>query len=230
MLSAQVDKPPKLKHAATTGNRLMISRFGGLTCALHAGGDRGNAGSFVLFADGLPILVETPNRTSLPVIDGLAQLIAPGENAPESAFGADICPSDFETRPDRDLFSVDLTNAWPVRLGAHSIQRTVMALRKDKAIQQVDAFDLEKPANITFRFITPQSPEMIKPDGATTVAVRLGPVTLSWEGEMRCEIAVLDERFSIGEGSGELLRCISLTPLNPVKRAFFPFCFARTSV
>ena len=230
MLSAQIDKPPKLKHAATARNRLMISRFSGLTCALHAGGDKANAGSIVLFADEVPILVETPNRASLPVIDGLAQLIAPGENAPEAAFGADVCPSDFQTRPDRDLLSVDLTNAWPARLGARSIQRTAMVLRKDRVLQLVDAFDLEKPARVTFRFITPQSPEMIRPDGTTTEAVRLGPVTLSWEGEMRCEIAALDERFSIGEGSGELLRCVSLTPVNPVGRGFFPFYFARTGV
>ena len=230
MLSAQIDKPPKLKHAATARNRLMISRFSGLTCALHAGGDKANAGSIVLFADEAPILVETPNRASLPVIDGLAQLIAPGENAPEAAFGADVCPSDFQTRPDRDLLSVDLTNAWPARLGARSIQRTAMVLRKDRVLQLVDAFDLEKPARVTFRFITPQSPEMIRPDGTTTEAVRLGPVTLSWEGEMRCEIAALDERFSIGEGSGELLRCVSLTPVNPVGRGFFPFYFARTGV
>jgi len=230
MLSAQVEKPPKLKHAATARNRLMISRFSGLTCALHAGGDKANAGSIVLFADEVPILVETPNRASLPVIDGLAQLIAPGENAPEAAFGADVCPSDFQTRPDRDLLSVDLTNAWPARLGARSIQRTAMVLRKDRVLQLVDAFDLEKPARVTFRFITPQSPEMIRPDGTTTEAVRLGPVTLSWEGEMRCEIAALDERFSIGEGSGELLRCVSLTPVNPVGRGFFPFYFARTGV
>ena len=230
MLSAQIDKPPKLKHAATARNRLMISRFSGLTCALHAGGDKANAGSIVLFADEVPILVETPNRASLPVIDGLAQLIAPGENAPEAAFGADVCPSDFQTRPDRDLLSVDLTNAWPARLGARSIQRTAMVLRKDRVLQLVDAFDLEKPARVTFRFITPQSPKMIRPDGTTTEAVRLGPVTLSWEGEMRCEIAALDERFSIGEGSGELLRCVSLTPVNPVGRGFFPFYFARTGV
>lgn len=230
LLSAQVERPPKLKHAATARNRLMISRFNGLTCALHAGGDRANAGSFLLFADGMPILVETPNRTSLPVIDGLTQLTAPGENAPESAFGADVCPSDFETRVDRDLLSVDLTNAWPARLGARSIQRTVMALRQEKVIQLVDAFDLEKPAKVAFRFITPLSPEKIRPDGATTEAVRLGPVTLSWEGEMRCEITALDERFRIGEGSEEPLRCVSLTPIDPVGRGFFPFCFARTSM
>lgn len=230
MLSAEVEKPPKLKHAATARNRLMISRFSGMTCALHTGGERANAGSVVLFADGMPILVETPKQTSLPLIDVLAQLAAPGENAPEAAFGADICPSDFETRPDRDLMSVDLTHAWPTRLGARAIQRTVMALHQDKVLQLVDAFDLEKPAPVVFRFITPQQPEMIKPDGSATEAVRLGPVTLSWEGGMRCETTALNERFSIGEGRGELLRCVSLTPVSPVGRGFFAFYFARAGI
>jgi len=55
-------------------------------------------------------------------------------------------------------------------------------------------------------------------------------VTLSWEGEMHCEITALDERFSIGEGSGEMLHCVSLTPIKPVGRGFFPFYFARTSL
>lgn len=227
MLSAQVDKPPKLKHAATARNRVMLSRFSGMTCALHAGGDRGNAGSLVLFADGRPILVETPGRASLPLIDGVPQLASPGENAPESAFGAEVCPADFETRSDRDLLSVDLTHAWPARLGARSVQRTAMVLRGDEALRLVDAFDLEKASAVTFRFITPQKPDIIKPDGATPALVRLGPVALSWEGDMRCEAAPLDERFPTGEADGAALYCVSLTPKAPVGRGFFAFHFTK---
>lgn len=229
MLSAQVGRPPKLKHAATARNRLMLSRFSGMTCALHAGGDRANAGSLVLFADDKPILVETPKYASLPLIGGVAQLVVPGENAPESAFGADVCPADFETQPDRDLLSVDLTHAWPARLGARSIQRTAMVLRKDEALRLVDAFDLEKASVIAFRFITPQKPEVIKPDGATPAGVRLGPISMTWEGDMRCDIATLDERFPTGEADGVLLHCVSLTPAKPVQRGFFAFYFARIS-
>ena len=228
MLSAQVEKPPKLKHAATVRNRLMISRFSGLACALHSGGDRANAGSIVLFADGKPVLVETPNRTSLPVIDGLTQLIAPGENAPEAAFGADVCPSDFETRPDRDMMSVDLTHAWPARLGARSIQRTVMALRKEGVLQLVDAFDMERPTHVAFRFVTPQRPEAITPDGINPEGMRLGPVALRWEGDMRCDIAPLNERLPTGDGECEALYGVTLTPDKPVGRGFFAFYFTRT--
>ena len=223
MLSAQLDKPPKLKHAATARNRLMVSRFGGMTCALHAGGNRANAGSLALFADGRPILVETPNQVSLPLIGGAAQLASPAENAPEAAFGADVCPADFETEPERDLMSVDLTHVWPAGLGARSIQRTAMVLRGDGMLRLVDAFDLETAAPVTFRFVTPQRPEMIKPDGSTPVGVRLGPVTLSWEGSMRCDIASLDERFPAADGDGLPLYRVALTPPDPVGRGFFAF-------
>ena len=230
MLSAQVQRPPKLKHSATARNRLMLSRFSGLTCALHAGGDRGNAGNLVLFADEKPILVETPKRASLPLIDGIPQLTSPGENAPEAAFGAEVCPADFETQPERDLMSVDLTHAWPARVGARSIQRTAMVLRRDEALRLVDAFDLEKASMVTFRFITPQKPEMIKPDGSTPAGVRLGPVVLTWEGDMRCDIVALDERFALDEAEGATLHCVALTPTSPVGRGFFAFYFTRASV
>jgi len=229
MLSVQEDRPPKLRHAATARNRLMLSRFSGMTCALHAGGDRGNAGSVVFFADGRPILVETPNRASLPLIDGVSQLAAPGDNTPEAAFGADVCPADFESQPERDLMSVDLTHAWPARTGARSIQRTAMVLRRDEALRLVDAFDLEKPAVVAFRFITPQRPETIRPDGTTPEGVRLGPVILSWEGGMRCDVAVLDERFPTGEADGAALYCVTLTPPGPVGRGFFAFNFSKAA-
>jgi hypothetical protein len=227
MLSAQVDRPPKVKHAATARNRLMLSRFSGMTCALHAGGDRGNAGSVVLFAGDKPILVETPKSASLPLIDGISQLTAPGENTPEAAFGADICPADFETRPERDLMSVDLTHAWPARLGARSIQRTAMALRREEALRLVDAFDLEKPSSVTFRFVTPQRPELIRPDGSNIAGVRLGPVVMSWDEAMRCDVAALDERFPTGDAAGAALHCVALTPSSPVGRGFFAFHFTR---
>lgn len=229
MLSAQVGRPPKLKHAATARNRLMLSRFSGMACALHAGGDRANAGSLVLFADNKPILVETPKYASLPLIDGVAQLVVPGDNAPESAFGADVCPADFETQPDRDLLSVELTHAWPARLGARSIQRTAMVLRKDEALRLVDAFDLEKASMIAFHFITPQKPEVIKPDGATPAGVRLGPIGLNWDGDMRCDVTTLDDRFPTGEADGAHLYCVRLTPSRPVQRGFFAFYFAKIS-
>jgi hypothetical protein len=114
---------------------------------------------------------------------------------------------------------VDLTHAWPARVGARSIQRTAMVLRRDEALRLVDAFDLEKASMVTFRFITPQKPEMIKPDGSTPAGVRLGPVVLTWEGDMRCDIVALDERFALDEAEGATLHCVALTPTSPVDAA-----------
>ena len=221
MLAAGTGRPPRLKHASTARNRVMLSRFNGMTCAMHTGGERGNAGSLVLFAGEKPILVEVPGHAGLPLIGGAPQLEKPGASAPESAFGADVCPADFEVRPDRELMSVDLTHAWPAGAAARSVQRTAMVLREQGALRLVDAFDLERPAPVAFRFITPQKPERL------TAGLRLGPVDMSWEGELRCDIAPLGLRFPSGDPTGEPLYQIELTAPQPVSRAFFTFSFTR---
>ena len=220
MLSAQSEKPPRLKHAATARNRVMVSRLGGMTCALHTGGGKGNAGDLLLFAGDRPILVEASGHASLPVIGIVEPLAIPGASAPESAFGGEICPADFEVREDRELMSVDLTQAWPAGVGARSIQRTVMALRREETLQLVDAFDLERPVPVTFRFITPQQPQALER------GVKLGPVTLTWEGELRCVAEPLSARFPTGEGPGEALYRVNLTTPDPVFRGFFAFNFS----
>lgn len=218
MLSAEDSKPPRLKHAATARNRLMLSRFNGMTCAMHTGGGRGNAGSLILFAGERPVLVEAPGASGTPLIGPFAQLDAPGDNTPEAAFGGDVCPADFDARPDGEQMSVDLTGAYPARAGARSVQRTAMVLRKEGALRLVDAFDLETPAPIVFRFITPQKPERLTDGG-----VRLGPVDLRWEGELSCDIVVLNAVFPTGDPAGSPLYRVTLTTPEPVGRGFFTF-------
>lgn len=201
-LAAETRKPPRIKSAATPRNRVMVSRFSGMTCALHTGGRRGNAGSFVLFCDGLPILVETPKRPNLPTIGGQRQLDAPDL----------VCEADFNLRPDRDTLSVELTHAWPAGL-ARSCQRTAIVQRPDAALRLVDAFDLEAPAVVAFRFHTPQKPTTV-PRG-----LRLGPVEFSWEGDLS---------FRMTELAGdEPLYRVELTSPAPVTRAFYTFNFVR---
>lgn len=220
MLSAQVGKPPRLKHAATARNRVMLSRFSGMTACLHTGGGRGNAGSLVLFLGDKPILVEAPGRAGVPMIGGAEQLADPGERTPEAAFGADACPADFEVQPDRELMSVDLTNAWPESARARAVQRTAMALRREGALRLVDAFDLDAPAPVAFRFYTPQRPERLM-DG-----LRLGPVDMRWEEGLRCDIAPLKARFPDDNAAGDALYAVTLTTEQPVSRGFFTFSFA----
>ena len=218
MLSAEDSKPPRLKHAATARNRLMLSRFNGMTCAMHTGGGRGNAGSLILFAGERPVLVEAPGASGTPLIGPFAQLDAPGDNTPEAAFGGDVCPADFDARPDGEQMSVDLTGAYPARAGARSVQRTAMVLRKEGALRLVDAFDLETPKPVAFQFITPQKPERLTDGG-----VRLGPVDLRWEGGLSCDIVVLNTAFPTGDPAGNPLYRVTLTTPEPVGRGFFTF-------
>ena len=220
MLDADSRKPPRLKHAATVRNRVMLSRFNGLSFAMHTGGNRGNAGSIALFAGETPILVETPNRASLLLVGGVAQLAAPAESDPEAAFGAEVCPADFQVRQGSELLSVDLTRAWPAGAHARSIQRTAVVLRQEGLLRLVDAFDLEKPAVIAFRFITPQPPERVQE------GLRLGPVDMAWEGELRLDTEPLGERFPADDASGDHLWQITLTTPQSVSRSFFTFSFA----
>ena len=220
MLSATNDAPPRLKHAATARNRIMVSRFAGMTACLHTGGRRGNAGTLTLFCGDRPILVECPGCADVPLISGVDQLADAGERAPEAAFGAEACPADFEAEPDRELMSVDLTNAWPQRVGARSIQRTAMALRRDSALRLVDAFDLETALPVVFRFYTPQRPERL------LNGLRLGPVDMTWEDELRCDTAPMDARFPDEGGEGLPLYRVTFATPKPVSRAYFTFWFS----
>ena len=219
MLAAEDGRPPRLKHAATARNRLMLSRFGALSCAIHSGGGQGNAGSLVLFHGEKPILIEAPGCADVPVIGLFAQLDAPRTEAPEAAFGGDICPADFEVQPDREILSVDLTRAYPAKAGARSVQRTAMVLRSEASLRLVDAFDLEAPLPVTVRLFTPQKPERL------LSGVRLGPVDLSWEGDLGCDIAPTGTRFPEGDAAGEAVYRVTLTSRESLARGFITFNF-----
>ena len=222
MLAAEGGKPPRLKRAATARNRLMLSRMGGLTCAMHTGGGRGNAGSLLLFSGEKPLLVEAPGCADTPLIGPFAQLDAPHAAAPEAAFGGDVCPADFDVLPEGEQMSVDLTNAYPARAGARSVQRTAMVLRRENAVRLVDAFDLESPLPITFRFFTPIRPERLM-NAAGGGGLRLGPVDMTWEGDLGCDIAPAGAAFPTGEG--DTLWRVTLTTAAPLARGFCAFSF-----
>ena len=221
MLAVEAGKPPRLKHAATARNRLMVSRFGGMTCAVHTGANRGNAGSLILFAGSKPILVETPEAACLPVIGGSAQLNGSGAFDGGGGFDSDACPAEFDVQQNRELMSVDLTNAYPAGAGVRACQRTAMVLRGEQALRVVDAFDLTQPAPVRFDFITPEKPERLMN------GLRLGPVDMAWEGELGADIQPMSQRFPSDDAAGQPLYRISLTTAAPVSRAFFAFSFTQ---
>ena len=222
MLDAEAGKPPRVKHAATAHNRLMLSRFNGMTCAVHTGARRGNAGNLILFAEKQPILVEIPECANLPSIGAYAQISGPDAFEGSAAFDADACPADFEVQPDRELMSVDLTQAYPVDAAVRTCQRTAMVLRREAVLRIVDAFDLAQPAPITFHFVTPEKPERLMN------GLRLGPVDLTWEGGLRADIAPMNLRFPAGDAAGKALYRIALKTAEPVSRGFFAFSFTPT--
>lgn len=209
-LNAERRKPPRIRSAATPGGRVMVSRFSGMTCAVHTGGNRGNAGGIALFCDGRPVLVEAPEAFNLPRIAGRAPLAWPEQP----------CEADFKPAADRDILSVDLTHAWSPGI-AHSCQRTAMIERADAVLRLVDAFELAEAAVITFRFHTPLEPSRI-PGG-----LQLGDVAFTWEGELTPSVTPLPRAFP-RPGGAPLYR-IDLTTPAPAVRAFHTFIFARAA-
>ena len=92
--------------------------------------------------------------------------------------------------------SVDLTSVYPEKCMLSAYQRTLMTLRTDGTVRLVDAFEFIRPVEeITFRFVCAQKPLSLRD------VVRIGPVTLSWDGDMMPEIAELPTCEALPEGS-----------------------------
>ena len=95
-----------------------------------------------------------------------------------------------------------------------------MVRRGESALRVVDALDLEAPAPVAWQFLTPQKPERLL-GGA-----RLGPVDLTWEGDLACAIAPTGQAFTSGDPAGAPLWRVTLAARQPVGRGFFAFTFA----
>lgn len=169
--------PPRLRRAAAENGSLMLSRVDDFFAALSAVGDRANAGDVVLFRGSSPILADGGGLIhSLPTIDGCAPLTHPTE----------LPPTDANFGQERDLMSVDLTATYPESCPLAAFQRTLMASRTDGTIRLVDAFEFLQPVHcISFRFVCAQRPVSLRD------TVRIGPVSLSWDGDMLPEITEL---------------------------------------
>lgn len=167
--------PPRLRRAYAENGSIMVSRVESLFAAINFAGSRANAGNVTLFADGTPVLVDAGGAVhSLPVID---------ECAPRFQFGS-LPAGDADFSQDRDLMSADLTGVYPQTCPLAAYQRTLMTSRVDGAVRLVDAFEFQRPVKeLVFRFVTAQRPISLRD------TVRLGPVTLSWDGDMKPEIA-----------------------------------------
>ena len=192
---------PHLRRAAAEDRTLMISRMGRLCAGITAGGNRANAGDYILFSDSVPVIADMGGLIhSLPEIDGCGPLLKP-------RFGV-TAEADFGR--DRDLMSTDLSGIYPEECGVAAFQRTLMTMRGDGTIRLVDAFELiRQPKEIAFRFVCAQKPMIIGK------CVRIGAMHLFWDGDMQPEICE-------GNGSFHLLK---LKMTDPPRRLICGFRF-----
>ncbi len=169
--------PPRLKRAASESGMVMISRVDNFYAAITGGGGRANAGDICLFADGLPILVDAGGEEhSLPLLDNVA---------PRSAMQSPPA-TDASFSEERDILTADLSGIYPDEVMPAAYQRTLMTLRRDGTVRLVDAFDfIRRPRSLVFRFVTAQRPEV------SAEGIRLGPVLLTWDGDMTPEVSPL---------------------------------------
>jgi len=169
--------PPRLRRAAAENGSLMVSRMDSTFTALAGMGNRANAGDVTLYVNNAPILVDAGGAVhSLPMINGCSPMFQP----------AKLPHTDADFSQDRDLMSVDLTQTYPEACPLAAYQRTLIASRAESVVRLVDAFEFTQPVKeVTFRFVTAQKPLNLKE------CVRMGPVDMSWDGEMQPEIVEL---------------------------------------
>ena len=206
----ELSPPPRLRRAATEDGSLFLSRVGGMTCAITQGSDRANAGDIALFADAAPILIDTGRSDdhNLPMINGMRPLRQPRGGV----------PMDCDFQDDHDLMSADLSMCYPDACAVRAYQRTLMTMRGDQTVRLIDAFEFDAPpAQLAFRLITAQKP-LIRRD-----CVRLGPVVITWDGDLAIEARDLEPAT---EASAKcfLLQC---TALRPAARSIFSFTFEK---
>lgn len=203
--------PPKLRRAENESGSIMLSRVNGMLAAITRGAGRKNAGDITLFADAAPILIDAGGDVvyrNLPSVNGMEMLSGTTpEILTERDFGA-----------ERDVMSADLTPAYPRECLLAAYQRTLMTMRQDQSVRLVDAFEFIHPAEeICFRFVCAQRPLSLRS------YVRIGAVSLSWDGEMVPEIFEINDKAAY-PGSCYLLQ---FTVKHPPQRFICGFTFER---
>jgi len=188
-LQEECAAPPMLRRAVSPDGCIMLSRAGGLFAGMCVNG-LSNPGDITIFADGTPVVVNLGGRPrcsdmpgaeyphSFPVINGVEHW---------DHFHEDL-PGEYDFADDRDLMSADLTGIFDPRTTCLSAyQRTLMLDRDEGLIRLIEAFEFaQAPREIEFRFVTALRPLVL------FGCVRLGPLTLTWDGEMRAAYEEID--------------------------------------
>ena len=93
-----------------------------------------------------------------------------------------------------------------------------MTMRGDQTVRLIDAFEFAAPpAQLMFRFITPQKPLILRD------CVRLGPVVMTWDGDLIVEArdSEIDSEFP------EKCAIVQFTVQRPSARSIFSFTFEK---
>ena len=199
IIAASEDKPPRLRCGASRDNLRMLSRTRDFLCAMNGASGRGNVGDVQLFSNGEAVLLGRDGLYSVPLLAGQEQLAVPRGD----------CPCSFEMQDAREMFSVDMTCAYPEACGLRSCQRTLMISRPERSIRWVDAVAFREPQELCFRFLCQEKPSVF------ATAIRFGGLRLTWEGELRADTRPLRDGRTL----------LSLRPAGTVSRGLYAFTF-----
>ncbi len=93
---------------------------------------------------------------------------------------------------ERELMSMNLTCAYPTRIGLESYQRTLMLLRPEGEVRLVENITFREPQTAVFRFVCAEEPELTR-DTAREAGMRI-----SAEGDFRVRtVAEEDGRYAL---------------------------------
>ncbi len=223
-------RPPFRRQGFYALAQIMVARRSedserGLALAVRGGtngalGAHADAGNFVLFCEGEPVLVDAGFLTetahhNLPLIGGGGQSLG-------ASFGA----QDVSCRLEEDyaMVSMNLAGAYPAQSGVYAWQRTLVYERGDNAVQLMEFFDLRDFVPVSFHFITPFEPEL--GEGYA----QLGPVRMRWEPGLMAARKKIDVPSAWQSLWGEALFEVILETQEPVEngRRTFTFSALRT--
>ncbi len=219
-------RPPFRRQGFFGAVQMMVARGEedsehGLALAAHGGSNGAltahpDAGDFVLFCEGEPVLVdagflEDTMFHNLPVIAGQGQSLG-------AAFGAQDVSCRLED--DYALLSMDLARAYPAQAGVYEWRRTLIYERGAGTAQLIEMFDLSDRRDIEFCFITPFEP------GLGPGWAQLGPVRLRWEKGLNAAV----DPLPVPEGGmralwGDTLYRLALSTEEPIDKGKLTFTF-----